>query len=267
MPVPCSMMSSHFYPGTLAGKKAVIIGGSSGLGLEIARGFSAQGAQVCIAARSAPKLKKALQSFNKENASSIHIARVDVTSYDSVLHCVKEVSGFFKTIDIVVCTAGIHLKIPALEMSALQWKTILDTNLSGTYHVNILFGEKMIRQRKGCIINTASLGSRVALSNTLAYNVSKSGVEMLTKCLAVEWAPYQVRVNALLPGVFKTPLNEKALQDKKRVKNILQHTPLGRFGKLQEIVSAALFLASDESSFVTGTCVVVDGGFLASAGF
>ncbi|MBN2144018.1 MAG: SDR family oxidoreductase [Candidatus Aureabacteria bacterium] len=258
---------SCLYSGTFKGKHAVIIGGSSGLGLEIARGFLTHGAHVCISGRSVSRLKKALSVLRKEGLSELISCPVDVTSYDSVRRCVGFVLKQFHSVDILVCTAGTYLKSPALEMTPGQWRTVLETNLTGTYYSNILFGKKMLEQRKGCIINTASLGSRVALSNTTAYDVSKSGVEMLTKCLAVEWAPYQVRVNALLPGVFKTNLNEKALRDRNRAENILHHTPLKRFGRLPEIVSAALFLASDSSSFVTGTSVIVDGGFLAYAGF
>jgi NAD(P)-dependent dehydrogenase (short-subunit alcohol dehydrogenase family) len=251
----------------LKNKTALIVGGSSGIGLEIAKGFAHAGAKTVIAGRNKDKLRSALKLLKNEGIDNPLSYSLDVTSYPSIQKGLQFVLSKFEKLDIVVCTAGIHLKIPAREMKPDQWKKIMDINLTGTYYVDSIFGEQMIQQKKGSLINIASLGSRVALSSTSAYNVSKSGVEMLTKCLAVEWAEYGVRVNAILPGVFKTPLNEKALSDKKRVKNILNHTPMKRFGKLHEILSAAIFLASDNSSFVTGTSVIVDGGFLAYAGF
>ena len=253
--------------GRFQDKKVVIVGGSSGIGLELAGAFLREGAWVAIAGRDAKKLELASQGLqNIISGNSFGIA-MDVTSYPSVEKGVKKILKKMSFVDIVICSAGTHLKTLARDMSAEQWKHILDTNLTGTYHVDILFGRQMLEQGKGCIINIASLASRVALSLTCAYNVSKSGVEMLTKSLASEWALQGVRVNAILPVVFKTALNAKALEDGERVRNILNHTPMKRFGKLSEIVSSAFFLASDESSFVTGTSVVVDGGFLAYAGF
>lgn len=248
-------------------KHFLVVGGGSGLGLEIAKGFASRGASLALSGRSLEKLKSAGQVFEKMGLSPPLLIPMNVCSYASVERGVSKLLKKWDTLDGVICTAGIHLKIPALEMTSKQWKNVLDTNLNGTFHVNSVCGKKMIRQGYGNIINIASLGSREALSLTCAYNVSKSGVEMLTKSLASEWAAFGVRVNAILPGVFKTALNEKALSDKVRAGNILNHTPMKRFGKLPEIVSAALFLACEESSFVTGTSVVVDGGFLAYAGF
>ena len=248
-------------------KNFLVVGGASGLGLEIARGFATRGASLALSGRSLEKLKAAGQLFNAQGLKSPLLVPMNVCSYASVDRGVSKLFKKWDSLDGVICTAGIHLKVPAVEMTSRQWKTVLDTNLNGTFHVNSVCGKKMIRQGHGNIINIASLGSRVALSLTCAYNVSKSGVEMLTKSLASEWAPFGVRVNAILPGVFKTALNEKALSDSVRAGNIINHTPMKRFGKLPEIVSAAMFLASEDSSFVTGTSVIVDGGFLAYAGF
>ena len=248
-------------------KNFLVVGGSSGLGLEIARGFASRGANLALSGRSIEKLKAAKELFKNQGLNPPLILPMNVCSSNSVERGVSKLLQKWNSLDGVICSAGIHLKMPAVEMTPKQWKTILDTNLNGTFYVNSVCGKKMIKQGYGNIINIASLGSRMALSLTSAYNVSKSGVEMLTKSLAVEWAPLGVRVNAILPGVFKTALNEKALSDTVRAGNILNHTPMKRFGKLQEIVSAALFLASEDSSFVTGTSVVVDGGFLAYAGF
>ncbi len=248
-------------------KTALVVGGTSGLGLEIAKGFAQEGARVLIAGRSIHKRNQAESAFQKEKLPLEGALSVNVTSLASVQKLCAQTFKRFSTLDIVVCTAGMHLKIPTLQMKSEEWRKILDTNLTGTYWVNTVFGERMLRQKSGSLINIASLGSRVALSMATAYNVSKAGVEMLTKCLACEWAAHGLRVNAILPGVFKTPLNEKALSDPARLQNIRKHTPMGRFGKLEEITGAALYLASEESRFVTGTSVVVDGGFLAFAGF
>jgi len=244
-----------------------VVGGSSGLGLEIARGLGLRGAEIYLFARSPSKLKRAHQTLNSEGISSVHTLRMDVTQRLSVEKGARSLLKETGRVDILVCTAGTHLKKAFLQMNPKEWRGVLETNLTGTFHVNQVFGKIMIKQKKGVIINTASLGSRQALSGTSAYNVSKSGVEMLTRCLAVEWARYGVRVNALLPGVFLTPLNKKALGNPTRRKRILGRTPLGRLGKLPEIVPAVLFLASDNASFVTGSTVTVDGGFLAYSGF
>lgn len=248
-------------------KNVFVIGGSSGLGLAMAKGFILHGANVAIGGRSLSKIKSAQKNIEEENLIKPFAIMLDVADTTSVKNSLKKFVKRFKKIDILICTAGKHLKIPTLKMKFKEWKDIIDTNLHGTYIVNTVFGETMIKQGFGSIINVSSLGARVSLSQAVAYNVSKSGVESLTKCLATEWAEYNVRVNSILPGVFKTPLNEKALSDKKRVDDILRHTPMKRFGKLSEIVSAAFFLASDDSSFVTGSSVIVDGGFLAFAGF
>jgi len=248
-------------------KTVLIIGGSSGLGLSIAKGFSKEKAKVVIAGRSHKKLDKAKRNFTKSRISLQGTYCVDISLRDSVEKLRSSIINDLKKIDVVVCSAGIHLKTKSLEMHDNEWHAIINTNLTGTYYVNQIFGRVMVKQRSGSIINIASLGARVALSDTLAYNVSKSGVEMLTKTLGCEWASKGVRVNAILPGVFKTPLNKRVLSEGERARNILSCTPMHRFGKLEEIVSAALFLASDTSSFVTGTSIVVDGGFLAYAGF
>jgi len=251
----------------LNNKIVLIIGGSSGLGLSIAKGFAGERAKVIIAGRTQKKLDIASKDFKKSGLSLQGTYIVDVACKKSVEDLRAFITHDMKKIDIVICAAGIHLKTKSLEMSDEEWCEIINTNLTGTYYVNNVFGSVMVNQGAGSIINIASLGARVALSDTLAYNVSKSGVEILTKTLGCEWALKGVRVNAILPGVFETPLNRQVLSEGERAENILRCTPMRRFGKLEEIVSAALFLASDKSSFVTGTSVVVDGGFLAYAGF
>ena len=139
----------------------------------------------------------------------------------------------------------------------------IETNLTGTFRANQVFGRQMIRQQKGVILNTGSLTSFVSFPEVAAYNASKSGVKMLTETLAVEWARYNIRVNAVAPGVFRTPLNSRVLDLPERMDAILKRTPMGRIGNLDEMVGAAVFLVSDAASFITGVTLPVDGGFLA----
>ncbi|MFC1808615.1 SDR family NAD(P)-dependent oxidoreductase [Candidatus Omnitrophota bacterium] len=251
----------------LCGKKAVIIGGTSGLGEAIACAFVKEGATVIPVSRDSKKVLKTLTKLKKLGNFYNDSLTVNVCNEKQVKLLVKKVDNKKVPVDIVVCTAGMYLKKDFLSMKTTEWNALLETNLTGTYLINKHFGQAMVKRRSGSIINISSLGARVALSKATAYCVSKAGVSMLTKSLACEWATTGVRVNAILPGVFLTPLNKKALSDTTRRKNILAKTPLKRLGKLSEITSAALFLASDAASFVTGTEVTVDGGFLATSGF
>lgn len=246
-------------------KVIVIIGGTSGLGLEMAREFLHEKAKVIIASSNDQKISAARKELSAYDSVSSY--RVDVTKEKSVRVLLKSILKSNEAIHTVICTSGVHLKKDTLSMTYEEWKKVMDVNLNGTFLVNQIFGAYFASIKSGNMINIGSLGSRVALSNACAYSVSKAGVEMLTKSMACELAPFFVRVNAILPGVFKTPLNAKALSDKSRVANILKGTPIHRFGKLHEITSAAKYLAHPESTFVTGSCIPVDGGFLAFSGF
>lgn len=252
---------------SLQNKTAVIVGGTSGIGAAIAEAFVRAGARVIPVSRKAAKIRRTLLRLRALGNDWNNVCPCDVTDEKAVAAVVRRIVRAVKRIDIAVCTAGTHGKKDFLAMTTREWKRILDVNLTGTYFVNKHIGAHMVKQGRGSLINVSSLGARVALSKAAAYSVSKAGVAMLTKALAVEWAPHQVRVNALLPGVFPTELNKKALRDTTRRRNIIARTPMKRFGALSEITRAAVYLASDESAFVTGTELIVDGGFLASAGF
>jgi NAD(P)-dependent dehydrogenase (short-subunit alcohol dehydrogenase family) len=170
----------------------------------------------------------------------------------------------FGKVDILINSAGFNQRNPTLKLSEADWNRLLDTNLTGTLRTCQIFGSHMIERGYGRIINIASMGSFLALYEVAAYCASKAGVASLTKSLAIEWARHGVCVNAIAPGYFRTPLSEKLVTGTPRGQEILLRTPMKRYGELEELVGAAIFLASDAASFVTGTLLVVDGGYLAS---
>jgi NAD(P)-dependent dehydrogenase (short-subunit alcohol dehydrogenase family) len=170
----------------------------------------------------------------------------------------------FGHVDILVNSAGRTRRAPTLDFAESDWNDILDTNLTGTLRACQVFGRHMIERGYGRIINIASLSSFVALYEVAAYSASKAAVASLTKSLALEWARYGVSVNAIAPGVFPTPLNEQLLNGTERGREFLLRTPMKRFGRVEELAGAAVFLASDAASYVNGEVLVVDGGMLAS---
>jgi len=167
-------------------------------------------------------------------------------------------------VDILVNCAGRTKRTPTLDLTDQEWHDILETNLTGTLRACRLFGRHMIERRYGRIVNIASLTSFVSMMEVAAYSASKAAVASLTKSLAVEWSRHGVMVNAIAPGVFRTALNQALLDTTPRGQELLMRTPMGRFGRVEELAGAAVFLASDAASFVTGHMLVVDGGFLAS---
>ena len=173
--------------------------------------------------------------------------------------CLRDLGG----IDILVAAAGVTKRVPTLEMNDADWHRIIDTNLTGVLRACQIFGAPMVERKRGRIIAIASLASFIGLHEVAAYTASKAGVAGLTRALAVEWAPHGVTVNAIAPGVFETDLNREILKSG-RGQEFLMRTPMKRFGKIEELVGAAVFLASDAGNFVTGQLIAVDGGFLAS---
>jgi NAD(P)-dependent dehydrogenase (short-subunit alcohol dehydrogenase family) len=252
-----------FTPLDLAGRVAVVIGGTSGIGRALAHGLAEAGADVVPTSRRADQVGATAKEIEQLGRRSLHVES-DVSDRASLEQLLKKTLSAFGKVDILINSAGRTKRTPTLDVSESEWNEIMDTNLTGTLRACQIFGRHMIERRYGRIINIASLSSFVALFEVAAYAASKAAVASLTKTLAIEWAQYGVCVNAIAPGVFRTPLNEKLLDETPRGREFLLRTPMKRFGQVRELAGAAVFLASESASFVTGEVLCVDGGFLAS---
>jgi NAD(P)-dependent dehydrogenase (short-subunit alcohol dehydrogenase family) len=247
----------------LGGKVAVVLGGSSGIGRTLARGLAEAGADVVPSARRLELVNQIADEIESLGRRSLRLT-CDVTDRGSLEAVLQTSVQALEKVDILVNAAGFSQRAPTLDLPEADWNRLIDTNLTGTLRACQVFGRHMIDRRYGRIINIASMGSFLALYEVAAYCASKAGVASLTKSLAIEWARHGVCVNAIAPGYFRTPLSEKFLVGTPRGEEVLIRTPMSRFGELDELIGAAVFLASDAASFVTGTVLPVDGGFLAS---
>lgn len=247
----------------LEGKTAVVLGGTTGIGRAIALALARAGADVAAAARSPTAVEEMAGAIEALGRRSLR-ATADVTDAASLEALLKACVAGLGSVSILVNCAGRTKRGPSLEFADADWEAILDTNLTGTWRACRTFGRHMIARGGGSIVNIASLAAFVGLHEVAAYTASKAGVMGLTKALAVEWAPHQVRVNAIAPGVVPTALNRSLLEGTGRGQEFLMRTPMQRFGRTEEIAGAAVYLASGAASFVTGTVLQVDGGLLAS---
>ncbi len=247
----------------LQGKTAVVIGGTTGIGHALSLGLADAGADVVASARRAEQVEQTAAQIEAKGRKTLRRTS-DVQDRASLEALRDEVLKVFGKVDILVNCAGITKRAPTIDFPEEDWNRIIDVNLTGTMRGCQVFGESMLSRGYGRIVNIASLSTYVGLFEVAAYSASKAAVGALTKVLAVEWSRKGVLVNAIAPGVFRTDLNASLLDSTERGREFKMRTPIGRFGKTEELVGAAVFLASDAASFVSGEIVVVDGGFLAS---
>jgi NAD(P)-dependent dehydrogenase (short-subunit alcohol dehydrogenase family) len=252
------------YPGfDLSGKTAVVIGGTTGIGRALSCGLAEAGANVVATSRRPDQVESSALEIEQRGRRTLRLTS-DVVDRSSLERLLSGTLDAFGQVHILVNCAARLRRTPTLDVSEVEWNETLDTNLTGTLRACQIFGRHMLDRGYGRIINIASISGCVAFHEVAAYDASKAAIAALTRSLAVEWAHRGVMVNAIAPGVVRTEMTEELLQSTPRGREILMRSPIQRFGKVEEFAGAAVFLASDAASFVSGEVLVVDGGYLAS---
>lgn len=247
----------------LSGKTALVTGATQGIGFSLAKGLAQNGATIAISARNPEKLEECLLKFEKLGIEAYGYL-FDVNDSEEIAIAVKAMEYELGKIDILVNNAGIINRSALENYPENDWNDVINTNLNSVYKVSKQLVSGMIERKSGKIINICSLMSEVARNSTAAYAAAKGGVKMLTKSMATEWAKHNIQVNGIGPGYFETDLTTALRNDEKFNAWIGERTPAGRWGKPDELNGAAVFLASDASSFVNGQIIYVDGGMLST---
>jgi NAD(P)-dependent dehydrogenase (short-subunit alcohol dehydrogenase family) len=242
----------------LTGKTAIITGASRGLGFAMAKGLAEAGANIVIT--DVLDTKKAVKEIEAMGVKAIGL-KVDVTKQKDIDNMVKKTLAKFKHIDILMNNAGVYYPTPVKDMKEKDWDRTININLKGTLLCSQTVGKEMCKKKSGVIINTASIAGIMAFAQSAAYNTSKAAIIMLTKTLATEWAACGIRVNAICPGIFATDMTKGLLSNKGFQTMVKTKVPMGRYATPDELAGAALYLASDASSYTTGHALVVDGGW------
>lgn len=247
----------------LQGKKALITGGSRGIGRAIAIGMAREGADVAINYVSNQEAaRQVIASIKKLGRNAIAV-KADVAIFSEIEQTVEKIWQELGGIDILVNNAGIAYIEPFDKISEETWDKTLNVNLKGTFFCSQIVAKRMIQEkRRGKIINMSATNSVVAEADTTHYNASKGGINMVTKSLAIELAPYGINVNGIAPGVIQTDIDEVFFADKDFERYYRNHIPMGKFGTVEDCAGAAIFLASDESNYITGHTIVIDGGLI-----
>jgi NAD(P)-dependent dehydrogenase (short-subunit alcohol dehydrogenase family) len=242
---------------------AIVVGGAGGLGRAIAHGLGRAGAAVAVADLSGGIAQRVAREIEQRGRRALGLT-VDVTSSDSVERMVHDVEPRLGPVDVLVNCAGITYRAPAADFPERQWDRILGVNLTGVFLACQAVGKRMVGRRRGRIVNVASIAGQIGIPGTVAYSAAKGGVVMLTRALAVEWAPHGVRVNAIAPSWFATDMGTQMYREPEYAARAMRRVPFERLGEPDETVGAVVFLASEASSMVTGHVLAVDGGTLAS---
>lgn len=247
----------------LDGRRALVTGGSRGLGRVMAQALAEAGAEVAITSRSADSAAAAAAELSAATTRTVRGYAADVQVSADITRLADQVEATLGPVDILINNAGINVRGPSQELAEADWDAVIDTNLKGPFLCARLFGPRMAARGWGRVINLGSILSVIGLPGRAPYAASKAGIVNLTRVLALEWAERGVTVNAICPGPFATEMNTALLNDPEKYKAFVAKIPMGRWGELPEIAGVTVFLASDASSFVTGSSVFIDGGWTA----